>query len=70
MPDVCFYHDKNNRELDIIVQKRCEQVDEYDYTDRYSFYEVKMTGRLDSAVMRSEWINDSEIVYLNTVMLR
>lgn len=52
-----FYHDNNNKEVDLIVEK--QTADEFE--DVYLYYEIKMTNNSDIAVIKSKWINDSDI---------
>ena len=52
-----YYHDTNNREVDLIIER--QTMDEFD--DLYLYYEIKMTRDPNIAVVKSKWINDSAV---------
>lgn len=52
-----YYHDTNNREVDLIIER--QTMDEFD--DLYIYYEIKMTRDPNIAVVKSKWINDSAV---------
>lgn len=52
-----YYHDNKNREIDLIVLY--ETSDEFD--DLYLYYEIKLTNDVDTAVVKSRWLNDPNI---------
>lgn len=54
---VYFYHDTNNREIDLLIEK------EYNngLDEEYMYYEIKMTNDQDRAVASARWINDKTI---------
>lgn len=52
-----YYHDTNNREVDLIIER--QTMDEFD--DIYLYYEIKMTRDPNIAVVKSKWINDSAV---------
>lgn len=52
-----YYHDTNNREVDLIIER--QTMDEFD--DVYLYYEIKMTRDPNIAVVKSKWINDSAV---------
>lgn len=52
-----YYHDTNNREVDLIIER--QTMDEFD--DVYLYYEIKMTRDPNIVVVKSKWINDSAV---------
>ena len=52
-----FYHDNNNAEIDLIIEKLTGTSLE----DLYLYYEIKLTSDSDTAVVKARWINDSRL---------
>lgn len=63
----CFYyHDSNNREIDLIINNDAE--DSIYSTGNYYCYEIKMSSDIDTAVVKSLWIKDQNIInYINSI---
>lgn len=59
-----YYRDDNGKEIDLIVEKEMQGL----FEDLYLYYEIKMTSDYDTAVVKSVWINDSEIGSLGMVI--
>ena len=56
--NVYYYHDNNNAEIDLIVEKITGTA----FDDLYLYYEIKMTSDADTATVKARWINDNNIV--------
>lgn len=52
-----YYHDSNNKELDLIIEKGTDEL----FENSIVCYEIKMTADSDTAVINSKWINDKEL---------
>lgn len=57
---VGYYRDDRNREIDMVVQYTPE-VGLLDDESDYLLMEIKMTADKDTAIVKSEWINDAEV---------
>lgn len=55
--DVYYYRDSESREIDMIIGNMV--MDEFSST--YLCFEIKMTDSADTAVVKSKWINNSDI---------
>lgn len=53
-----FFHDKFNREIDLIVG---QTTDLDDFETKFYCYEIKLTSSIDTAIIKSKWINDADI---------
>lgn len=53
-----YYHDKSNREIDLIVG---QTTDLNDFETKFYCYEIKLTSSIDTAVLKSKWIQDGDI---------
>ena len=57
---VYFYRDKNGREIDLVFE--LESYDDFgDTTLRYYLYEIKMTGDINTAIIKTKWLNDNKV---------
>lgn len=54
---VYYYHDNNDREIDLIVEKQTGDA----FEDLYLYYEIKMTSDSDTAILKTKWLNNSYI---------
>lgn len=52
-----YYHDMKNREVDLIVRNKLQD----EFEDWFVCYEIKLTTDIDTAVVKSCWINDNEV---------
>ena len=53
--NVYYYHDAQNREIDLIV------ANEEQYANKYYLYEIKLTDVVDIAVLKSKWLCDEDV---------
>lgn len=57
---VCYYRDSDGREIDIIIRRDNSDDSLDDNSDLYLF-EVKMTNEVDTAVVKTTWLNDADV---------
>ena len=70
---IYYYHDSDGKEIDLIIGNKIdENVDDFSMVmeDRYILCEIKPTSEIDTAVVKSKWINSQSIPIEGKIAVR